>query len=122
MSGSAIGIIGLAIALSPINKTVGSVVSLGILAVPLSMGVGILKYRLYDIDRLISRTLSYAVVTGDTRRRLHRPRHPHDEGAAAVVADRRRRINAHGRCTLQPGEKPRAASHRSPLQPSSLRR
>ena len=28
------------------------------------MGVGILKYRLYDIDRLISRTLSYAVVTG----------------------------------------------------------
>lgn len=64
MSGSAIGIIGLAIALSPINKTVGSVISLGILAVPLSMGVGILKYRLYDIDRLISRTLSYAVVTG----------------------------------------------------------
>ena len=64
MSGSAIGIVGLAIALSPINKTVGSIVSLGILAVPLSMGVGILKYRLYDIDRLISRTLSYAVVTG----------------------------------------------------------
>ena len=64
MSGSAIGIVGLAIALSPIDKTVGNVVSLGILAVPVSMGVGILKYRLYDIDRLISRTLSYAVVTG----------------------------------------------------------
>jgi hypothetical protein len=63
MSGSAIGIVGLAIALSPINKAIGNVVSLGILAVPLSMGVGILKYRLYDIDRLISRTLSYAVVT-----------------------------------------------------------
>jgi hypothetical protein len=64
ISGSAIGIVSLAIALSPINKAVGSVASLGILAVPLSMGVGILKYRLYDIDRLISRTLSYAVVTG----------------------------------------------------------
>jgi hypothetical protein len=64
MSGSAIGILSLAVALSPINKAVGSVVSLGILAVPLSMGIGILKYRLYDIDRLISRTLSYAVVTG----------------------------------------------------------
>jgi hypothetical protein len=64
MSGSTVGIIGLAIALSPVLKAVGNVLSFGILAVPLSMGVGILKYRLYDIDRLISRTLSYAVVTG----------------------------------------------------------
>ena len=36
----------------------------GIVALPISIGVGILKYRLYDIDRLISRTLSYAIVTG----------------------------------------------------------
>ena len=28
------------------------------------MGVGILKYHLYDIGRLISRTLSYTLVTG----------------------------------------------------------
>jgi hypothetical protein len=28
------------------------------------MGVGILKYHLYDIDRLISRMLAYALVTG----------------------------------------------------------
>jgi hypothetical protein len=28
------------------------------------MGLGILRYRLYEIDRLVSRTLAYAVVTG----------------------------------------------------------
>ena len=35
-----------------------------IAALPISIGVGILKYRLYEIDRLISRTLSYAILTG----------------------------------------------------------
>jgi hypothetical protein len=36
----------------------------GFAALPVSMGVAILKYRLYEIDRIISRTLAYAVVTG----------------------------------------------------------
>ena len=43
---------------------VGQFASIGLIALPISIGVGILKYRLYDIDRLMSRTLAYAIVTG----------------------------------------------------------
>jgi hypothetical protein len=35
----------------------------GFVAFAAGLGVAILRYRLYDIDRIISRTLAYAVVT-----------------------------------------------------------
>jgi len=69
-SGSVVALAGLAlIALGPSPDQVSGRVSrdlafLALAALPLSIAVGILKYHLYDIDRLISRTLAYTLVTG----------------------------------------------------------
>jgi hypothetical protein len=37
---------------------------LALIALPLTIGLAILRYRLYEIDRLISRTIGWALVTG----------------------------------------------------------
>jgi hypothetical protein len=70
MAGAVIAVAGLALLAfgPPRDQTAGRVVRdlaiVALAALPLSMGVGILKFHLYDIDRVISRTLSYALLTG----------------------------------------------------------
>jgi hypothetical protein len=70
ITGSAVGGTCLAISFtqpgrqSGFTQVVQVIITAGLLAIPLSMGVAILKYRLFDIDRIISRTLGYAIVTG----------------------------------------------------------
>jgi hypothetical protein len=37
---------------------------LALVALPIAIGVAILRYRLYDIDRIISRTIAWALISG----------------------------------------------------------
>src|SRR5712691_8554888 len=45
-------------------RVIAAVAAPGVAALPIALGIGILKFRLYEIDRIISRTLSYTLVTG----------------------------------------------------------
>ena len=45
-------------------RAVQDAADLGAAALPVGIGIGIVKYRLYDVERIISRTLGYTIVTG----------------------------------------------------------
>jgi hypothetical protein len=71
MAGSAVTVAGLAGGVLfgqssvPLANALSNIsLAFGVFSLPVSICIGILKYHLYDIDRIISRTLAYAIVTG----------------------------------------------------------
>jgi hypothetical protein len=60
-AGAVAGLLGGAVA--PQRTVVSSILYAGVLCVPAAVAVAVLRYRLWDLDRLISRTLTYALVT-----------------------------------------------------------
>ena len=64
-TGAAVTLVVVAVSLGfSSTSVVGEILGIGLAALPVGIGVGILKYRLYEVDRIISRTLAYAIVTG----------------------------------------------------------
>jgi hypothetical protein len=47
----------------PNNPVISALIVLAVGAMPASLGVAVLKYRLYELDRIISRVVAYTLIT-----------------------------------------------------------
>ncbi len=48
---------------TPVSQAAFTVADVGLVLLPVAIGIAVLRYRLYEIDRLISRTIAYALLT-----------------------------------------------------------
>ena len=103
-------------------QVVAGVVLIGIAALPAGMGVAILKYRLYEIDRIISRTLAYTIVTWAAGRGVRRAGAPGQAGVLGEFAGRGGRVHAGRGGPVQSGAAAGAAGGGPPVQPGPVRR
>jgi hypothetical protein len=103
------------------QAVVGAVVILGTAALPVCMGVAVLKYRLYELNRVISRVVSYTLITallgGLFAGLILLATH-----VLPVKGSGRGRGHAGHRGAVQPAAHASTACRRPPVQPGALRR
>ena len=89
--------------------------------IPAACAVAVLRYRLYEIDKVISRTLAYAIVTGRCWR-VRRAGAAGHRGASAAVPQhgRGRGVHAGRRRAVHPAAVPGAAAGGPPVQPDPV--